>query len=215
MFFLQYCIFCITLIASEKLNAMDQFEVAEDELSNSVIYIDSKYIYFNLNHIHLTIPRDKPHLDFSNFNISPCQMIEVARSFSYFPNLKVLNLGFNNIKNKGVNILSSNFKYFSELKECYLQDNQIGDLGAEALSLNLKDLPKLSILGLESNYLKTRGVKALCENLKNFDLYLDSNQIDCDGIVFLEKIQKKISCLVLFANQRQPFYKYLRSVSLG
>jgi len=110
------------------------------------------------------------------------------------PNLEVLNIGYNNIGDKGALFLAHAISNLPKLTELNLEKNEIGKAGAIALAGILPELENLTTLNLAHNMLDDVSVEKIAkalEGLPNFrELILNGNRFGNVGTYDIEEALK-------------------------
>ena len=82
------------------------------------------------------------------------------------PNLRILDLGFNGIRDKGASVLAGALEKNMVLEQLYLSGNEIGIAGAEALAKALRRNTALLSLHLSGNNIGEDGTDAIARSLR-------------------------------------------------
>ena len=115
---------------------------------------------------------NKIHFDFSNCNLRNKNLIfELEKQLTNFPNLKIINLSFNdNISLIGYEALSQGLKKLDNLSQLFLCSNNISDKALEYICNIFEKCKNISIIDLSFNNITNIG-------FINFILNLSKNQI--------------------------------------
>ena len=131
---------------------------------------------------------NKIHFDFSNCNIKNQKLIiDLQKELAYFPNIKILNLSYNDcITYLGYEALSEGFKKLYNLTQLYLSSNNISDKSMEYISNIFEKCKNLSIIDLSINNITNSGFSNFCLNLSKYKIKLSeidfySNKIGDEG----------------------------------
>ena len=131
---------------------------------------------------------NKIHFDFSNCNIRNKTLIfELEKELTNFPNLKIINLSFNdNISLPGYEALSQGLKKLYNLSKLYLSSNNISDKALEYINGIFDKCKSLSVIDLSINNITNSGFSNFCLSLtknkiklREMDFY--SNKIGDEG----------------------------------
>ena len=142
---------------------------------------------------------NKIHFDFSNCNLKNKNLIfELEKQFVNFPNLKIINLSFNdNISLIGYEALSKGFKKLYNLTQLILSSNNISDKALEYICDIFEKCKNISIIDLSINNITNIGFINFILNLsknriKLLDMDFYSNKIGDDGFrVFCEEAKNE------------------------
>lgn len=134
--------------------------------------------------------------------------------FAFMPNIQSLmnvNLSFNKITDRGVNVLIKILEFAENLRSLDLSGNQISDGGCEKLTNSIKGKSFLRTLNLNTNLIGNPGVMYLNEllftnyALQNLDL--GNNRYDWDGLIALTTTLTTVNNTLLTLNVDDPAYK--------
>ena len=142
---------------------------------------------------------NKIHFDFSNCNIRNKNLIyDLEKEFSHFPNIKIINLSFNdNINLIGYEALSQGFKRLSNLSQLFLSSNNISDKALEYICNIFEKCKKLSIIDLSINYITNIGFINFILNVSKHSIKLAemdfyNNKIGDEGFkIFCEETKNE------------------------
>ncbi|KAJ2993902.1 hypothetical protein HDV02_002022 [Globomyces sp. JEL0801] len=142
-----------------------------------------------------------------------CLHLSNALVLSNAPFLKILNLGFNNITDEGLQHLSRFIHKSQTLEELDLVDNNITHIGMNEFATALINNKSLKTLVLSRNELSDEGITLLANSLKTTQLetlaidatgiLLEGNSISDEGAIQLAnslKTNKSLRTLVLEEN---------------
>ena len=126
-------------------------------------------------------------------NLGPEGIKVLSENFKYLNSLEELILGFNSIKDKGVEILAT---FISDLQNLIKLDlgNNLISTGIQVLADKLENLAKLEELYLTKNNFSNKDAEVLfnkCKRNKNLQIVdISRNLIDYDGVVRIAMVIK-------------------------
>ena len=143
--------------------------------------------------------QNKIHFDFSNCNIRSKNLIfDLEKELTYFPNIKIINLSFNdNINLLGYEALSQGFKKLTNLSHLFLSSNNISDKALEYICNIFDKCKNLTKIDLSINNITSIGfinfiLNTSKGNLKLSEMDFYNNKISDDGFkVFCEETKNE------------------------
>ena len=143
--------------------------------------------------------QNKIHFDFSNCNIRSKNLIfDLEKELTYFSNIKIFNLSFNdNINLLGYEALSQGFKKLANLSQLYLSSNNISDKALEYICNSFDKCKNLTKIDLSNNNITSIGfinfiLNVSKGNLKLSEMDFYNNKIGDDGFkVFCEETKNE------------------------
>ena len=128
-----------------------------------------------------------------NFNnLKGEELIKEFENLKNYKNVKNLIFIRQKVDDKILNSFSDIFIFLTNLNELELGGNEIGDKGIIILSKGLINLMKLEILDLRENNICSKGMKFLSESLNHLKylkiINLNWNSISDEGLIYLSKV---------------------------
>ena len=132
--------------------------------------------------------QNKIHFDFSYCNIRNKNLIfDLEKELGFFPNLKILNLSFNdNINLIGYEALCQGLKKLTQLSKLMLSSNNITDKALEYICLIFEKCQDLTFIDLSINNITNMGFINFILNVSKYKMKLSeidfyNNKINDDG----------------------------------